>query len=109
MSTAVSLIVSLLLYGIFGFLVFFLGSRLSEPALSWKESLIVAAVMAVCGVINVFVPLVGVLLALIAALVLLIKCYKCTVLASLAMTVVTLFVPALILAYVGSKLGTPIA
>ena len=109
MSPGVSILVAFLLYGVFGFLVFFLGSRLSKPVLSWKASLLVTAVVTVCGIINIFVPLAAVLLALVVALVLLIVVFRCTVLASLAMTVVSLFVPALVIAYVNSLLGSPVA
>ena len=106
MSTGVSILVAFLLYGVFGFLVFFLGSRLSKPVLSWKASLLLTAVVTVCGIINIFVPLVAVLLALIVSLVLLIAVFRCTVLASLTMTVVSLFIPALVIAYVNSLLGS---
>lgn len=109
MSTGVSILVAFLLYGVFGFLVFFLGSRLSKPVLSWKASLLVAAVVTLCGVINIFVPLLGMLLALIVSLVLLIGVFRCTVLASLAMTVVSFFIPTLVIAYVNSVLGPPMA
>ena len=111
MTTGVSLIVAVMLYGVFGFLVYFLGSRLSKPALSWKASLLLAAVavVTVCGVVNIFVPLWAVLFALIVSLTLLIAVFRCKVLASLAMTVVSLFVPALIIAYLNFALGTPTA
>lgn len=109
MSTGVSILVAFLLYGVFSFLVFFLGSRLSKPALSWKASLLLAAVVTVCGVVNIFVPLWAVLFALIVSLTLLIAVFRCKVLASLAMTVVSLFVPALIIAYLNFAIGTPTA